>query len=313
MRGKAVDNLPLSSPARITPACAGKRHPKQSLASANRDHPRVCGEKWLRRNCSACSAGSPPRVRGKGYTFGDGRNFGGITPACAGKRLPCRGARLRRGDHPRVCGEKMVALQHEKKQSGSPPRVRGKDPLNDQVAVCNGITPACAGKRTVPELCAYTHKDHPRVCGEKPRRRSLGRTWPGSPPRVRGKASLTNFQAVTVGITPACAGKSWEMPISPCRTRDHPRVCGEKYIKEVGQDGRPGSPPRVRGKAQHTVLPALHSGITPACAGKRRSSPSSRRPSRDHPRVCGEKPKPLKNVFSARGSPPRVRGKASAQ
>ena len=44
-------------------------------------------------------------------------------------------------------------------------------------------------------------------------------------------------------------------------------------------------------------------------AGKRRSSPSSRRPSRDHPRVCGEKSVWHFQLRPVVGSPPRMRGK----
>ena len=33
-----------------------------------------------------------------------------------------------------------------------------------------------------------------------------------------------------VGITPACAGKSIFCILHNFRTKDHPRVCGEKYL-----------------------------------------------------------------------------------
>ena len=70
-----------------------------------------------------------------------------------------------------------------------------------------------------------------------------------------------------------------------------------------------GSPPRVRGKAHDRRPAAAAVGITPACAGKRRSpSPSSAR-SWDHPRVCGEKRRFCCDDTHGLGSPPRVRGK----
>ena len=56
---------------------------------------------------------------------------------------------------------------------------------------------------------------------------------------------------------------------------------------------------------------ATHAGgITPACAGKRRSCSQTLRRSWDHPRVCGEKKESLGHEPSEKGSPPRVRGKA---
>ena len=50
----------------------------------------------------------------------------------------------------------------------------------------------------------------------------------GSPPRVRGKVfSNVNF-FVRIGITPACAGKSFLIRCVSGEHEDHPRVCGEK-------------------------------------------------------------------------------------
>ena len=94
-------------------------------------------------------------------------------------------------------------------------------------------------------------------------------------------------------------GKGW----------DHPRVCGEKL-----KDGRNvrrilGSPPRMRGKAQGQVMAGFAFGITPAHAGKRRSIGRLSQPTRDHPRVCGEKCSSVRSASHRRGSPPRVRGK----
>ena len=127
VRGK--DNGAASDAAHrgITPACAGKSHALAPLRIVSGDHPRVCGEKpncffWL-----ATHWGSPPRVRGKdrGALLGD--EHGRITPACAGKS--CSRSRNRRTekDHPRVCGEKMIAPRIMSSDTGSPPRVRGKD------------------------------------------------------------------------------------------------------------------------------------------------------------------------------------------
>ena len=71
------------------------------------------------------------------------------------------------GDHPRVCGEKILFTYRSDFQLGSPPRMRGKDlrPLAD--GVDHGITPAYAGKSGGHRRRAAAHRDHPRVCGEK--------------------------------------------------------------------------------------------------------------------------------------------------
>ena len=51
---------------------------------------------------------------------------------------------------------------------------------------------------------------------------------PGSPPRMRGKGRGGRAGQPEPGITPACAGKRRCPRFRPGKTRDHPRVCGEK-------------------------------------------------------------------------------------
>ena len=51
--------------------------------------------------------------------------------------------------------------------AGSPPRVRGKGLKHRGTPRADGITPACAGKRSLPAPPKASAWDHPRVCGEK--------------------------------------------------------------------------------------------------------------------------------------------------
>ena len=126
---------------------------------------------------------------------------------------------------------------------------------------------------------------------------------------MRGKAPLGGCGGFVTRITPACAGKSGVFDNEALANRDHPRVCGEKLVKEYVQFGFTGSPPRVRGKALHLVHIAHHVGITPACAGKSLFSMPTIGHARDHPRVCGEKYTDGLGECQRVGSPPRVRGK----
>ena len=71
----------------------------------------------------------------------------GITPAYAGKSSHYSRVRLRRGDHPRLCGEKFVRCSRSFTLSGSPPPMRGKVILNHLEPLSRRITPAYAGKR----------------------------------------------------------------------------------------------------------------------------------------------------------------------
>ena len=72
------------------------------------------------------------------------------------------------------------------------------------------------------------------------------------------------------------------------------------------------SPPRVRGKGSCGQLTRLLIRITPACAGKRFAFDGNRWMGEDHPRVCGEKVLWLFVIELIKGSPPRVRGKATS-
>ena len=67
----------------------------------------------------------------------------------------------------------------------------------------------------------------------------------------------------------------------------------------------------MRGKEVQGLLQDLVGGITPAYAGKSRTLSGLRFWKRDHPRVCGEKHDVMYDPDRDRGSPPRVRGKAS--
>ena len=69
----------------------------------------------------------------------------GITPACAGNRVEKLRDEGLLEDHPRVCGEQVVALVEMALLAGSPPRVRGTV-IGLAVAFTHiRITPACAG------------------------------------------------------------------------------------------------------------------------------------------------------------------------
>ena len=90
---------------RITPACAGNSFPPAFMGAAGGDHPRVCGEQPNKPFGSLVNGGSPPRVRGTGALYRDGRRKQRITPACAGNRSFAEGYTAESEDHPRVCGE----------------------------------------------------------------------------------------------------------------------------------------------------------------------------------------------------------------
>ena len=131
----------------------------------------------------------------------------------------------------------------------------------------------------------------------------------GSPPRVRGKGPQHLPPALQNGITPAYAGKSFGSFCFLSFRQDHPRVCGEKQAAVALPQPVLGSPPRMRGKACLTLIIRLLLGITPAHAGKSLPAVLKCPPTRDHPRVCGEKRRVRSWRALLLGSPPRMRGK----
>ena len=131
-----------------------------------------------------------------------------ITPAYAGKSNGKIQRRFKKGDHPRLCGEKLL------RENGLVYEIR--------------ITPAYAGKSLVVAGVCYDKQDHPRLCGEKFISPQSIVTNLGSPPPMRGKGKQSLNYVDVDRITPAYAGKSGincnQIPV----TGDHPRLCGEK-------------------------------------------------------------------------------------
>ena len=270
----------------------------------------MCGEKFGFFRSTMIRLGSPPRMRGKGVVHVFVPEKFGITPAYAGKRRDFSYTQLHGKDHPRTCGEK-------------------------------------AASRAIPS----SGQGHPRTCGEKFGKWSTKGRITGSPPRMRGKDVTSVIRNCTARITPAHAGKRQHQGLYPqagrvtpahagkrrsapprCRPpEDHPRMCGEKQLRQAIAVQHIGSPPHVRGKVRlsgcllhcsgdhprmcgekevESVFIVAVVGSPPHVRGKGAASRAQRRASGDHPRMCGEKLQ--KTAFLARelGSPPHVRGKA---
>ena len=65
--------------------------------------------------------------------------------------------------------------------------MRGKVDMPKDKGYKDGITPAYAGKRLIPESRNWIRRDHPCVCGEKLLSVRLFLCFTGSPLRMRGK------------------------------------------------------------------------------------------------------------------------------
>ena len=145
--------------------------------------------------------------------------------------------------------------------------------------------------------------------GEKSSIASPASSVPGSPPHARGKALVARGRCCTLGITPACAGKSPWRQVRNCPPRDHPRMRGEKNSCRRREGANLGSPPHARGKGPGTARIPVPPRITPACAGKRKPYFLRHPGGWDHPRMRGEKCVVEEGHPAIRGSPPHARGK----
>ena len=166
VRGKLEERLDLRQQLRITPARAGKTSSQGRLSRRGEDHPRACGENPDRLWAVLHEAGSPPRVRGKPNRAGITAVPQGITPARAGKTHSCAAAPPPAWDHPRACGENLIACAEKMDKKGSPPRVRGKRFCRSSARLYMRITPARAGKTFALSVSTLYSTDHPRACGE---------------------------------------------------------------------------------------------------------------------------------------------------
>lgn len=152
------------------------------------------------------------------------------------------------------------------------------------------------------------------------------------PPRGRGKVPPSTPLCRCGGGTPAWAGKRfWNRPWV-WATSDHPRVGGEKALRNVEGNGMkgsppqcgekmgrfsctnsvPGSPPRRRGKGNQQQRRPKAMRIPPAQAGKSAWRSVKTALCWDHPRVGGEKSFAATPGTSTTGSPPRGRGKGNS-
>ena len=171
--------------------------------------------------------------------------------------------------------------------------MRGKGEVSFDGKTVTGITPAYAGKRPSPVARALKTM--------------------GSPPPMRGKDQILSPYWGIYRITPAYAGKREKMPFVKHCPRDHPRLCGEKFLICLSRHFKTGSPPPMRGKVFAPDSGLSSSGITPAYAGKRIEKFANTPEHWDHPRLCGEKMKSERSERNDEGSPPPMRGKVAAE
>jgi len=312
LRGTASITNEYRNKQRITPAPAGNRLSNCPEISLLKDHPRPCGEQAESQLVKITEEGSPPPLRGTVHVEDDFSVGSRITPAPAGNRVETLEEAISGGDHPRPCGEQLVQGSGLCVEPGSPPPLRGTDPIRYRIGYFMGITPAPAGNRDWGRLRPGPREDHPRPCGEQNADVPMTRADIGSPPPLRGTGPGILRQSIPLGITPAPAGNSGVLASALNCQKDHPRPCGEQMSSGIFEFAGKGSPPPLRGTVWFVMVPAAKYRITPAPAGNRPARHGFAVLCQDHPRPCGEQCNNGRLFLPRSGSPPPLRGTDSA-
>ena len=126
---------------------------------------------------------------------------------------------------------------------------------------------------------------------------------------MRGEQSAAlKFRAITLWITPACAGNRLSHTRRAGMCRDHPRLRGEQLHLIHYKSDAQGSPPLARGTERNFRGEISRTRITPACAGNSANWFCCQRCDRDHPRLRGEQGRAFAPQKITAGSPPLARG-----
>ena len=207
-----------------------------------------------------------------------------------------------------MCGEHAPFSTIFFQRQGSSPHVRGTHLRGELHVQAGGIIPACAGNTLIGTSYFVTIWDHPRMCGEHSVIDCYDIWIPGSSPHVRGTQMFGIPVKSKLRIIPACAGNTCSPPSTRCRSRDHPRMCGEHSPAATAARCRSGSSPHVRGTPDKDDATVHCRGIIPACAGNTRNTVILAVVRGDHPRMCGEHLRLTSKSLRAGGSSPHVRG-----
>ena len=207
-----------------------------------------------------------------------------------------------------MCEEHWIEAHCVIPDSRPPPHARGAHIRPEPVIEHLRITPACAGSTLCAACWTMTATDHPRMRGEHERDPLVPPNRGGSPPHARGTRGSGWAGVHDLGITPACAGNTFDVLPGRSPGLDHPRMRGEHMQVSPVRMCHHGSPPHARGTLDAVPAALAPLRITPACAGNTAARCPVVRHRADHPRMRGEHSRSPTADHRLRGSPPHARG-----
>ena len=153
----------------------------------------------------------------------------------------------------------------------------------------------------------FLTEDHPRVCGKDTAFFKLSSLSAGSPPRVREGPCQIESIIEWIRITPARAGRTKKEAARYKELWDHPRSRGKDSVIQPKSKSLSGSPPLAREGLLNLLNFSIHTGITPARAGRTSSCFTRAHIHRDHPRSRGKDSNGIPSTLTLLGSPPLAR------
>ena len=134
---------------------------------------------------------------------------------------------------------------------------------------------------------------------------------PETPPLTRGRPDEIALEASSFGNTPAYAGKTTTIRRSDPESWKHPRLRGEDSFTNGAGRMIVETPPLTRGRLGVVAAVTVHSGNTPAYAGKTAHAISLGVALWKHPRLRGEDLLSFAIVWDVLETPPLTRGRQS--
>ena len=149
-----------------------------------------------------------------------------------------------------------------------PPHARRRDELGHASSRILGITSACAEKRSRRRSSLRPPRNYLRMRGEESKRAFCGYSMRELPPHARRRARLGAKGPPALGITSACAEKSYRRARGSCRPGNYLRMRGEEFHLIVKHPIPQELPPHARRRDVIYTDGKSEERITSACAEK---------------------------------------------
>ena len=212
--------------------------------------------------------GSSPRERG-GLVWLASSDFQvGLIPARAGRTQPKPLVTSAVRAHPRASGADVRPVRGSGDEEGSSPRERGGRSSAGERSLRVGLIPARAGRTGSCRRSRRCWGAHPRASGADIDVSEAISGNLGSSPRERGGPAEAIGRGQRLGLIPARAGRTDELPCGDHASWAHPRASGADSREQIPSSLRHGSSPRERGGPASSVPTRRGRGLIPARAGR---------------------------------------------